>query len=483
MPDYAMRMLTWPRSTLGEEIFPMPSLLRKIHARPLPLLWCLGWLCAALPAGAQTQPAAAPVPPAKPQANDAKTAVDSLDPEKESRIVAIVNGDVISAQDVDNRRRLFALSSGLPVTREVLDRLTPQVVRELIDERLRLQEVQRHKIAISDKDIAETITNLEKRNNMPPGTLARRLASDGAEIHTLYDQTRVQLGWSRVLREQMGVADRVTEQDVDEQLRSIKAETGQMEYHVAEIFLPIDEPSRAADTQHFAETVIQQLRSGAPFPVVAAQFSQSQTALQGGDLGWVRPNQLEPPIAHLVQAMPAGAISNPIPVAGGLSIVTLLAKRQIGNDPATLIKIRQVFLKFATPLDPQNPTEQQHNMLLRAKQISDTAHSCDAMAAADKAAGNPPRPDPTEIRLETVNPPELRALISKLSENKPSEPLVTREGIMVVMVCAREERNLGMPSKEEVMNQLLSQRVELISRQMMRDLHRRASIDQRVGGA
>lgn len=465
----------------------MPPIWRKTLPRFLFPLVFAALLLAASPPRAEmllaqaTAPGNANAPAAKPPAKH-EAAGDIIDPEQESRIVAVVNGDVISAQDVDNRRRLFALSSGLPVTREVLDRLTPQVVRELIDERLRLQEVQRRKIAVTDKDIAETIGNLEKRNNMPPGTLARRLASDGAEIHTLYDQTRVQLGWSRVLREQIGVADRVTEQDVNEQLHMIKAETGQMEYHVAEIFLPIDEPARAADTQRFAETVIQQLRNGAPFAVVAAQFSQSQTALQGGDLGWVRPNQLESPVAHLVTEMPPGAISNPVPVAGGLSIVTLLAKRQIGNDPATLLKIRQVFLKFATPLDPQNPTQQQHDMLLRAKQISTTVHSCDAMAAADKAAGNPPRPDPVDVRLEAINPPELRTLLGKLTENKPSEPLVTQEGIMVVIVCAREERNLGMPSKEEVMNQLFSQRVELISRQMMRDLHRRASIDQRIGG-
>ena len=52
--------------------------------------------------------------------------------------------------------------------------------------------------------------------------------------------------------------------------------------------------ANAADAQRFAETVITELRKGAPFPVVAAQFSQTQTALQGGDLGWVQPNQLDP---------------------------------------------------------------------------------------------------------------------------------------------------------------------------------------------
>ncbi len=450
----------------------------------------------AAPALAQTPPAPAVVPPAKVAAPGAATSATAppdkpappadaalnLDPERESRIVAVVNGDVISGADVDNRRRLFALSSGLPMTKEVLDRLTPQVVRQLIDERLRLQEVQRRKVAVADKDVAETIANLEHQNNMPPGTLARRLAAEGAEMRTLYDQTRVQLGWTRVLREQIGGADRVTDKDVEDQINMIKSETGKPEYHVAEIFIPIDDPTHAADARRFADTVIGQLRKGAPFAVVAAQFSQSQTALQGGDLGWVQPYQLEPSVTRVISEMPVGAISNPIPVAGGLSVVTLLAKRQIGNDPATLLKLRQVFLKFATPLDPQNPTEEQHAKLLRAKQISSTAHDCDAMAAADKAAGNPARPEPLEVRLEQINPPALHDLLAKLPDNKPSEPLVTQEGIMVVMVCGREERNLGIPTKQEVMTQLMSQRIELQSRQMMRDLHRRASIDQRTGG-
>ena len=72
-------------------------------------------------------------------------------------IVAVVNGDVVSSGDVENRGRLFALSTGLPVTKEVLDRLRPQVVKQLVDERLRLQEVQRRKVVVSDAEIAEAM--------------------------------------------------------------------------------------------------------------------------------------------------------------------------------------------------------------------------------------------------------------------------------------------------------------------------------------
>ena len=62
--------------------------------------------------------------------------------------------------------------------------------------------------------------------------------------------------------------------------------------------------------------MIQQLRSGAPFAVVAAQFSQSQTALSGGDLGWLRTSQMDPQVAALVGQMPPGGDQQPGPRAG-----------------------------------------------------------------------------------------------------------------------------------------------------------------------
>ena len=64
-----------------------------------------------------------------------------------TRIVAVVNGEVISNIDVDNRARLFALSTGLPLTPDVIDRLKQQILRQLIDERLRMQEVQRAQLS------------------------------------------------------------------------------------------------------------------------------------------------------------------------------------------------------------------------------------------------------------------------------------------------------------------------------------------------
>ena len=165
-----------------------------------------------LPAVAAAAPAARPGPSpsrvGKPPGLPATQAI---------RIVAVVNGDPVTNVDVDNRTRLFAMATGLPVSADMLDRLKPQIVRQLVDERLRMQEIQQRKIVVSDKEIAAAIAEVEQRNGMKPGGLRAKLASDGVSFITLVDQIRTQLGWTRVLRQAIGDRLQITDADVAEQ--------------------------------------------------------------------------------------------------------------------------------------------------------------------------------------------------------------------------------------------------------------------------
>ena len=401
-------------------------------------------------------------------------------PSPTERIVAVVNGDAITTGDVSARCRLFALSTGLPVTQEVLDRLRPQVLKQLIDERLRLQEVQRRKIVVGDREIADAIGEIEQRNGMPKGALGAALQGRGVALRTLIDQVRVQLGWTRVLREELGSKADITDAEIADQRRLFKEQTGKPEYHVDEIFIPIDDAAKIADAQRFAETVIGELRQGAPFPVVAAQFSQSQTALQGGDLGWVRANQLDPSVAQVVNEMPPGAISNPVRVPGGISIVSLVGKRVIGQDQSTVLNVRQVFVPFPTPLNPQAPTDQQRKIVEQVSLISRSVKSCADMEAANEKVGKTRPSDPGEVRLEGVGSPPLRQLLATLPVGQASKALVASEGVAVMMVCSRDLKTQSEPSKAEVTSRLLSERIELTARQLQRDLRRRAVMDMRV---
>ena len=431
----------------------MPTLCRGHHGG-LPAWGLAGALTAllALPGGAFAAEAPARPAPAAPGssstaatkvANAAKAAPAAL--ADASRIAAVVNGDVISEADIANRARLFAISTGLPLSPEVIERLKPQILRQLIDERLRVQEAQRRKIVIQDVQIAAAIKEIESRNNLPAGALRTKLSADGVSTRTLIDQIRAQLAWTQMLRDMVGDKINISDAEVAEQQKLVSQQTGQTEYRLGEIFIPVDDPANSADAQHFAETVITELRAGAPFAMVAAEFSQTQTALEGGALGWEQANQLDPAVARVVSEMPAGAISNPIRVPGGFSVVTLQAKRQIGNELASVATLRQAFFPFTTPLtDPQNPTDQQKQALLKARSVQASVKSCDQMEAVAKSNNAPNRPvDPGEVRVDGVNPPAFRQLLETIPLGKPTEPLISRDGIAIITVCSRDQKNIG----------------------------------------
>jgi peptidyl-prolyl cis-trans isomerase SurA len=441
--------------------------------RRLTLLSLTLALLAATPAAG----GAAPPPPGGHAAPVATT------PQSAIRIVAVVNGDVISNVDVDDRARLFALSTGQKLIPDVMDRLRPQIRRQLVDERLRMQEIQRRHVVIQDKQIAEAIRSIESRNNMPPGALRAKLAADGIGLRTLVDQIRTQLGWLQVVREQLGPLAEVAPEAVAERQHLLEQQTGKPEYLVAEIFIAIDDPSSAADAQRFADTVITELRAGAPFATVASQFSQSQAALEGGELGWVQPNQLDPQVARVVAEMPEGAVSNPIRVPGGVAVVTLQSKREIGRDIGTVLTMRQLFLPFTSPLNPQEPTAQQRQTLDKARAISAGVHSCEQMEAAAKANPSPRPLDPGEVRIDRVNPPQFRQLLQSLPIGQATQPLVAADGISVLVVCTREQKNLAASNAPDLRAQIIEERAELAARQLQQSLRRQATIELRPSGA
>ncbi len=376
-----------------------------------------------------------------------------------NRVAAVVNGDVVTLAEVESRRRLLALSAGM--TGDAAGRANDQILRLLIDERLRTQEVARRRIPVTDQDIANTVGDIESRNGLPAGGLRANLQRAGIDPRVLYDQIRAQIGWNRLLRAQLGAQANISETEVNELLAAARARQGQPEFLVSEIFLPVGNPSQDAEVRRFTDEIISRLRQGAPFPMVATQFSQAQTALLGGDLGWIEADRLDPEVAAIVRQMPEGAISNPIRVAGGFVIVTLRQKRIAGRDMATMLTMRQAFLPFEGALNPNAPTQQQIRLVERAQQLSESGRGCDAVEAA--ARGGPRPADPGQIRLETVNPPELRDLLTNLPIGRPSQPIITPDGVMVMAVCARETRNMAEVTPEQARERLLRERVELIS--------------------
>jgi peptidyl-prolyl cis-trans isomerase SurA len=179
--------------------------------------------------------------------------------------------------------------------------------------------------------------------------------------------------------------------------------------------------------------------------------------------------------------MPPGAVSNPIRVPGGFQIVALRQRREVGRDMATILNLRQAFLPFSSPLDPQNPTPQQIQQVERARALSENARSCPAFETTARTMSSR-EVDPGPVRLEGVQPPQLRALMASLAPGRASQPLIAPDGVAVILLCGREQRNQAEITPEQARAQILRDRVELLSRQLQRDLRRRAQIEMRQAG-
>ncbi len=394
-------------------------------------------------------------------------------------IVAVVNGDVVTRSEIESRRRLLALSAG--VAGDTGAQGGDQILRLLIDERLRIQELSRRRILVTDQDIASSVANIESRNGLPQGGVSQNLRRAGIEPRVLYDQIRAQIGWARLLRGMLGEQANIPEAEVNEFLAAQRARLGEPEFLVSEIFIPVENPGQEAQVRRFVTDVIQRLRQGVPFPMVAAQFSQSQSAIQGGAMDWMTGDRFDPAVASILKQMPEGAISNPIRVPGGFEIVMLRDRRVSGRDMATIMNMRQVFLPFEGQVNPQAPTAQQLAQLQRAQTLSDQARGCEAMDAA--ARGSPRPADPGPVRLDNINPPELRDLLGNLPIGRATQPIISMDGALIFMVCARETRNMAEANPQQARDILLRDRIELLSRQLQRDLRRRAQIDIRTNNA
>jgi len=302
------------------------------------------------------------------------------------------------------------------------------------------------------------------------------MESSGISFSTLVSQIRTEIGWQSVLHQVLGPNLQPTPGDIRAEKTALKDQIGTTQYHLAEIFIPVTDPDDEGTARNFAATVIQQLRAGAPFPVVAAQFSQSQTALQGGDLGFVPLSQLDPSVAAVVVTKPTGAVSNAVRVPGGYEIVQMQGSHQVGTSTDTSLSIRQAFAQYPAPITNGQVGPDQAAVINKLAQAAHGVHSCADMEALNAQFGNVRPADPGPVDLASVTPPAFQAILANLPPGQVSQPLVAQDGVSVVTVCSKSTNAVGLPSDDQIAQVIIERRVELESQQLLDDLRHRSII-------
>lgn len=251
---------------------------------------------------------------------------------KES-IVAVVNKGVVTASDVNARMALIAASSGLKPSKELNDKLRPQIVEMLIDEQIRSQEAERLNLKVDPKEIDSGFEQIAKQNNIPADVFKKALEQRGINVNTMRDQIKAQIAWTKVIQKRIRPKVEITDADIDSDLERLKENIGKDQYNVAEIFLPVTDPKKMADAKTFAGKLSEQLKAEPEaFPKAARQFSQSPGANQGKSIGWVMQGALPKEVDAVLPTMAKGDISSPIETLGGVYIVMLQDKRQLAAE-------------------------------------------------------------------------------------------------------------------------------------------------------
>lgn len=393
------------------------------------------------------------------------------------RIAAVVNDEVISIYDLVNRTRLAIMSSGLPDTPETRRRVQPQVLRALIDEKIQAQEAARQNVTATEADMQAAIARIEENNRMPPGGLERLIANSGIERSAVMGQIRANVLWQKLVNRRLRNTLQVGDDEVDEQLARLKAAQGTPEYLLAEIFLAVDSPEQDDEVRQAAIGLTEQLRRGTPFPDMARQFSQSASAASGGDIGWVQSGMLEADVEAAIERTPPGQLTDPVRSVGGYYIYAVRQRRIIAaaspNDATvTLVQMLLPFESGDAPAEIDSLKE-------LADTVRESVSGCADLKRVSEELKVPPPTDPQRLRVGDLAP-RIRDLVSPLKVGEASPPIQIERGLLLLMVCQREDAPSNMPTREDITENLLRQRLDLLSRRYLRDLRRAAFVDVRV---
>jgi peptidyl-prolyl cis-trans isomerase SurA len=394
---------------------------------------------------------------------------------QESHIVAVVNSDIITNDELAARLKPVLASSNIPDTPENDQRLSAQVLRGLIDEKLEMQEAKRLNIVVPKSEIDAAIASIEKRNNMPKGALDAYFKEHGLARSSLVDQITASLAFAKVVRNNVSQDVSVSEDEVNDAMKRLKADIGKPQSRVSEIFLAVDNPSQADEVRGLADRLVEQIHGGANFAAVAQQFSQSPTAAVGGDLGWVLPSELSARLAEALSKMKPGEMSYPIRTPAGFYILYLTDRRTFGTVDPAQIELALDEVIFALPATA-SPDDRQH-IMAEAQQVTATAKSCAAMSRIGRERSPQLSREFPEMRAGDL-PPPLRQEILALKVGEASQPIVIPGGVGVVMVCSRKDPQT-MPTREEVSENIARERYDVLARRYLRDLRRGAYVDIR----
>ncbi len=414
-------------------------------------------LAAAACAGASLAAAAQFItpPPPRPAAQPSPSRVIPVD-----RIVAVVNDEVITQNDLNERQALltrqFQRQGGQLPEADVLAR---QVLERMINDLLQVQLAKETGIKVDDPTLDRTIERIAQENKLELPEFRAALERDGIKYPRFREDIRSEIVLARLREREVENALVVTDAEVDTELaRAERDQTGDSEYNLAHILVLVP-PQASADQietrRRRALLALSEVRKGTDFAQVAATYSDAPDATQGGSLGWRPAGRLPTLFLESLERMQPGEASDILRSPNGFHVVKLLEKR--GKTAAAGVQqtnVRHILLRAREGLSEAEARERLQRLrerIVAGGDFAELARTNSEDASAQKggdlgwvAAG------------DTV--PEFERVMNALKDKEVSQPVQTPFGWHLVQVVERRSDELSEDRKKVAARQAIRAR-------------------------
>jgi len=409
----------------------------------------------------------------------AKPAVIPLD-----KIVAIVNDDIITQIELDERINLISQQikqqgGRLPSTAT----LNKQVLERLILEKLQLAMADKTGVRVNDEMVNRVIANIAKENRLTMPQFRQVLKRDGFNFADFRENIRREVTISRLRKIRVENKVNISEQEINNYLnQTLKDQSIDDEYHLKHILIATPEaasPEQIEKTRIKTQNVLNELKNGADFSQKAIAVSNDELALKGGDLGWRKSAQLPSIFTSVVGKMRKNEIKGPLRSSSGFHIIKLLDKRS--NSQKHIIKqtlARHILISPTQVLSKDDALRRIENIRRRITEGDDFASLARA-SSDDKAAAA------EGGSLGWVSPgmmvPAFEEEMNKLKPGEISKPFLTQFGWHIVQVMSRRDYdNTEQFQRSQAIKLIRKRKTEEAIQDWLRRLRAEAYVDYRT---
>lgn len=398
-------------------------------------------------------------------------------------IVAIVNGDIITAEDLENRLHLALFSIGGNADNEQKHKIKKEVLKEMIQEKLKKQCTKKFSPKngwISDKDVKDALADIAKRNHLSTSDFLKLLKSKNIKRSDLEEQIFVNLSWIEYIRARYGKSVNVSEFELSRTVSEIKEKLTQESFYVCRMFFPITHASQENSTFTHVSNLNNMLLRGADFASIARQFSKSADANNGGEMGWIFQGQLSDVEFAALKTMEIGS-HKIVKTNQGYVILFLRDKKEAGFRSYTHIKFAQVAVSFGQ----EKPSEESFKQLMSyLSEMKKTSKNCHEFMQKAKESGFIGVSDVTSGIIENMHP-KFRAMLAKVPAGSTSDPIVTDSGVAMFCILDKKVHTIKEPTREEIKMQKTNERLSLLASREMQELTRKSyiKVDEKYGAA